>query len=579
MIFSLQRRFLLLLLLPVTIILLLVGGAGFFFAGDFFFDQWVGSTQLKLGKAAKEIQTKLEDKLELINLMDKAHVIPRGDITQAFLIQQLIETKGVRFVEIEVSDPAVKAGEGSDGLDSGFGNDVTEGVYTMELCGDVGFCAPLMDPDALDRSLRIVKSFHGSGANPTKRLIVRISFASFLKPIQNMGLLGDSQAFLVTRSGQLLAHTDPSKSERTMLGKRGDPLEKKLLKEIQRKAFGTIFSKGYPPKVVMGFYRVAPINWYLVVVSKGETILGPLVTFWKYYFVAGVLSLLAILLLIRLATRGVAQSIGEISSAAARVQTEDYSVRLPEDRSDEIGQLNKSFNTMMDGLKQRDLIRDTFGRYVDNTVAEELMRSPDSLRLGGEQATVTIMMTDIRNFTDISEKLHPEKIIHMLNRYFARMIAVIERYRGIIVDFYGDGILIFFNGVDADTAGRAADALNCALDMQREMSGYNEENEKENLPPLGMGVGIHTGEVVVGNIGTETRAKYGIVGSNVNLTSRIQSTASSGRVVISEETYALLAERMDVARSFSVCLKGVEGVKSLYEIDGAGETCLFYPDQ
>src|SRR5208337_3148593 len=96
----------------------------------------------------------------------------------------------------------------------------------------------------------------------------------------------------------------------------------------------------------------------------------------------------------------------------------DYSVNLPETRADEIGQLMHSFNQMTEGFKQRDLIEQTFGRYVDKTVAQELMSRPGALRLGGEKKTVTIMMTDLRNFTGISENLPPEKVIRLLNHYF-----------------------------------------------------------------------------------------------------------------------------------------------------------------
>ena len=195
------------------------------------------------------------------------------------------------------------------------------------------------------------------------------------------------------------------------------------------------------------------------------------------------------------------------------------------------------------------------------------MSKPEALRLGGEKKTVTMMMADIRNFTPIAEKLEPEEVVKLLNRYFAKLIAVVDRYRGIIVDFYGDAILVLFDGLARDVGARAEDAIRCALEMQARMTELEKENVRAGLPPIKMGVGIHTGEVIVGNIGAETRAKYGIVGSNVNLTSRIQSTAGGGRIIISRETYDALAQSIEVAREFKVCLKGVEEDKQLYEID------------
>jgi class 3 adenylate cyclase len=259
--------------------------------------------------------------------------------------------------------------------------------------------------------------------------------------------------------------------------------------------------------------------------------------------------------------------VSDITQAATKVQNGDYSVKLPEDRSDELGELKRTFNQMILGLKQRDMIERTFGRYVDKNVADELMYRPDALSLGGKKRTVTIMMADIRNFTNIAEKLEPEDVIKILNMYFAKMIEIIHKYRGIIVDFYGDSILVFFNGVEKDIASRASDAVQCALEMQNRQKDFAEEAKAEGLPEMQMGIGIHTGEVIVGNIGTETRAKYGIVGSNVNLTARIQTTASGGKTVISQETYDTIGPNVRVSADFSVCLKGVGGDRQLYEVE------------
>ena len=431
----------------------------------------------------------------------------------------------------------------------------------------MGFCAPIMDPNSPDRTLTIVKLI-GVDTESPKKLTVRISFDSFLKPIKEMALWEGSTACLATSTGRLLAHTDKPWSNRTKLGENGNEVEKEVLQEFQNnKTFGTVFGRGHPPDVVAGFYKIPFINWYMVLFSRGEVIMAPIIQFRFYYTLAGLAALVVILLLIRWTTRSVGRSVAEISAVTTLVEKGDYGVKLPEERSDEIGQLNRSFNHMIEGLKQRELIEQTFGRYVDKSVAEELMSKPEALRLGGEERTVTIMMSDLRNFTAISEKLQPEEVIKMLNRYFARMIAVIECYRGIIVDFYGDSILVFFNGMESDIALNAFGAVKCALEMQQAHEGFVKENVARGLPVVGMGIGIHTGEVIVGNIGTETRAKYGIVGSNVNLTDRIQDAAAGGKVIISEKTYEAVADKVKISQQFTVCLKGVEENHTLYEVE------------
>lgn len=566
MIFSLQRRFIVFLLAPVTVVLVVAGVAGFFYARKFLLEQWVDTVRLRLSHTAHEITMKLDEKLALINLISKAENTPNQEVTQAFLVQQLTQQDGVIFVDIEPvqegSEDSSKAADEDDNLGSN-----GQGLYTMELCSEFGFCAPILDPNALDRALRIVKLLPGGDDLPGRRLTVRVRFDSFMRSIQHMTSEEGGYGCLVTSTGQFLAHTAKGMSGRRVLGDNGDPLEQEVREEIRKKDFGTVFGKGHPPDFVVGFHKIHAINWYVILFSKGEIIMRPMVQFRFYYTVAGILCLILIVFLIRMTTRSVGKSVAGISAAAARVKDGDYTVKLPEDRVDEIGELNRSFNRLVEGLERRDLIEQTFGRYVDKKVAEELMSHPDALRLGGEKRTVTIMMSDLRNFTAISEKLEPERVIKMLNRYFARMITVIERYRGIVVDFYGDSILVFFNGSVMEVPQRALDAVQCAMEMQWEHQSFIKENLARGLPAITMGIGIHTGEVVVGNIGTETRAKYGIVGSNVNLTDRIQSTASAGKVVISQQTYDAISDKTTVAHTFKVCLKGVEDQKQLYEVE------------
>ncbi|MFA6222998.1 MAG: adenylate/guanylate cyclase domain-containing protein [Desulfomonilaceae bacterium] len=568
---SLERRFFLFLLVPVAVIVTAFGFWGFFFARAYLLDQWLVSIHLQLEKAAHEISMSLNEKLELINLIAKAEDTPDRNITQAFLIQELLQKPGVRFVDVVKEANAqhgkTAAGNELDELDRG----TLTGSYTMELCGDFGFCAPVMDPNSPDKNLRIIRNLDTDNPESGRKLLVRISFDSFLDPIKKMTLMEGGSAWLVTSTGQFLAVTDKSYADRKKVGDNGDQLELTILNDIRNKPFGNVFGPGHPPDVVAGFYKIPSINWYIVLISQGRITLEPIIQFRFYYAVAGLLALTIILSLIRIVTRPVVHSISDISEAAAKVQGGDYSFKLSDTRSDEIGQLYRSFNQMVEGLKQRDLIEQTFGRYVDKKVAQDLMSRPEALRLGGEKGVVSIMMSDLRDFTVISEKLNPETVITILNSYFSRMISVIEKHRGIIVDFYGDSIMVFFNGVDSDIKKRAYDAVYCALEMQREMDGFVKESVSNGFPALSMGIGINTGEVVIGNIGAKTRAKYGIVGADVNLTDRIQATASPGKVVVSEVTYGLVRDRFTVIREFEVCLKGVEDQKRLYEIDS---TCI-----
>ena len=184
--------------------------------------------------------------------------------------------------------------------------------------------------------------------------------------------------------------------------------------------------------------------------------------FRLYYLAGGILCLAVILLLIRLGVRPVVMAIRGIATKAGLVARGDYGDPLPVASRDEIGQLTASFNDMVAGLKERDFISNTFGRYVDPEIARELLSRPEASRLGGEKREVVILFSDVRGFTPLAETLSPEATIHLINRHFARMIEVIQAHRGIIVDFLGDAILAFFDPLEGPVepvVGRAMAAL------------------------------------------------------------------------------------------------------------------------
>jgi class 3 adenylate cyclase len=237
---------------------------------------------------------------------------------------------------------------------------------------------------------------------------------------------------------------------------------------------------------------------------------------------------------------------------------------------DEIGQLVYRFNIMVKGLKERDFIRNTFGRYVDQEIAGELMNRPEAAGLGGKKREVAVLMSDLRNFTPLSESLTPEETIRLLNRYFSHMIGIIQRHKGIIVDFFGDALLVFFDPLDESVKPTAKRAVHCAFEMQGKIADFNARNIEEGLPELHMGIGVNTGEVVVGNIGSDTRAKYGIVGAPVNITHRIQALAKTGEVVASEFAYQYVKDDVFVKKAFDARLKGVRESVKLYLIENRG---------
>ncbi|MGE3538867.1 MAG: adenylate/guanylate cyclase domain-containing protein [Candidatus Tectimicrobiota bacterium] len=222
-------------------------------------------------------------------------------------------------------------------------------------------------------------------------------------------------------------------------------------------------------------------------------------------------------------------------------------------------------------------IRETFGRYLTDDVVTSLLESPAGLQLGGEKRQVTILMSDLRGFTSLSNRLMPEQVVMILNRYLGAMIDVITQYQGTIDEFIGDAILVIFGAplLREDDAPRA---VACAIAMQLAMSTVNAENRAEGLPDVHMGIAVHTGEVVVGNIGSHKRAKYGVVGSAVNLTSRLESYTIGGQILLSEAAQQLLGALVHVTEPIEIDAKGLEQPLTAYDVQGIGAPYhLFLP--
>lgn len=214
-------------------------------------------------------------------------------------------------------------------------------------------------------------------------------------------------------------------------------------------------------------------------------------------------------------------------------------------------------------------IRQTFSRYLTDEVVAKLLESPEGLKLGGDRRKVTILMSDLRGFSAVSERLPPETVVSMLNIYLGAMADEIVKYQGTIDEFIGDAILVLF-GAPTQREDDAERAVACALAMQLAMDGVNQKNERLGLPKIEMGIGLNTGEVVVGNIGSDKRAKYGVVGSHVNLTARIESYTVGGQILISEATLKDVGDLLQIEGEMQVQPKGFNEPMSIYEVGGIG---------
>lgn len=220
-------------------------------------------------------------------------------------------------------------------------------------------------------------------------------------------------------------------------------------------------------------------------------------------------------------------------------------------------------------------IRRTFSRYLSDQIVADLLENPDNLRLGGATRKITILTSDLRGFTALSEQLPPEQVVRMLNLYLGYMSDVINEYQGVIDEFMGDGILVIFGAPKIKENDNHSDrAVACAIAMQQAMTQVNAAMDANGFPEQEMGIGINTGQVVVGNIGSEKRTKYSVIGGAVNLTFRIESYTTGGQIFISEDTQQEIGtinnHRLAIQSKVDIYPKGIKRPITIYDVVGIG---------
>jgi adenylate cyclase len=217
-------------------------------------------------------------------------------------------------------------------------------------------------------------------------------------------------------------------------------------------------------------------------------------------------------------------------------------------------------------LAREEVARANYSRFLPEVVVKQMLDNPESFKLGGVSQTITILFADIRGFTRISEHAAPEKIVNLLNRYFSAMTDIIFAHGGTLDKYLGDGLMALF-GAPTATPDDASNALNAAVAMQRRMLGINRELRDEGFPEIGVGMGLHTGDVIVGYIGSERRSEYTAIGDPVNTSSRLESNARGGEILISDATAQAAHSRYKLKPREPIMVKNRQQPVKLWEVD------------
>jgi len=244
----------------------------------------------------------------------------------------------------------------------------------------------------------------------------------------------------------------------------------------------------------------------------------------------------------------------ELKSALAQVRNGDFSRDIKIHSANELGLLSRGFNEMVEGLRQREFIRSTFGKFVDARVVQRVIESR-RIEMGGSTSTVAVMFSDIRGFTSMSEGMQPQELVTILNAYFTRMVKIIEDNGGLVNKFIGDALMAVWGGV-IDSEKSAERAVRAALSMHAELKIFNEMQAAAGLKTLRMGIGINFGEVVAGHVGSADRLEWTVMGDTVNLAQRAESKAADGQILLTPAALETVKDLFEYDLLEPIAVKG-----------------------
>ncbi|MGO9374746.1 MAG: adenylate/guanylate cyclase domain-containing protein [Syntrophobacteraceae bacterium] len=370
---------------------------------------------------------------------------------------------------------------------------------------------------------------------------------------------------LVDHDGLILAHPDRARAREDVSMYRavqaGLKGESGSLVDLNRAGQKRLFF--YRP--VKGLGSINPKPMILISEMDEREALSPLYSL-RFKLVSGtVLIALACLAIAQQLSRYIKRPFEDLLHMVEQVQAGDLSVRAHTHGRDEIGQLGAALNGMVEGLRERDVVKEIFGRYVTTQVSDEVLKG--NVNLGGESRRVTILFSDIRNFTAMSEQMEPTQVVDFLNDYFSEMVEAVFEYGGVLDKFMGDGMLAVF-GSFGDAPDHPRRGVMAALRMKALLGKINGKRSIMGKPPNNIGVGIHTDEVIVGNIGSYRRLEYTVIGDGVNTTARLESLNKvfDSTILITSSTYEEVSDLFECRLMPEAQIRGKTKVMTTYEV-------------
>ena len=408
----------------------------------------------------------------------------------------------------------------------------------------------------------LVFTYNYGPANAIKHGVVGFNVASLC---ELMGTGSNNTTILVDESSNILINPDFGSSKTT----RDDvkSLVEELLNNPQESNTQTVLHG-----VFIAVHQIKDDLFVITTIS--EKSVYAVINRTTYRIVLFSLAVLFIaIILIRIFSNGITNPIKELVGAAGQIEHGEFELDIKPRTQDEIGLLTESFVQMGKGLAEREKLMVSFSKFTNKTIAQKA--ASGQLTLGGENRNATIFFSDIRSFTAMSEKMQPNEVVEFLNVYMTKMVDCVNKTNGVVDKYIGDAIMAVW-GAPESSGSPAQDALNAvtaALMMRVSLFNYNKERAAKGLPPVKIGCGINSGPVVAGQIGSEERMEYTVIGDAVNLASRTEALNKpfATDILITENTYNLIKEKIVVEEMPGVHVKGkTDAIKMFAVINLAG---------
>jgi class 3 adenylate cyclase len=400
------------------------------------------------------------------------------------------------------------------------------------------------------------------------RLIVTARYdltAQFASLIRASTFNQSGYAVLVDGDGQIIAHPDSSRLDR-------DVSAYPAVQLARQNGAGEVVAKNDAGVNRLFVYRslqnpatLGKYPWVLLTeINQGEELAG--IRRLRRELIVGIaLVLIGGILIAYQVSRSMTQPLSRLSAFARRIGAGNLADREEIAGRDVVGQLAGALNDMAAGLQERDHVKEIFGRYIATQVSDQILKG--QVNLGGEARRVTILFSDIRNFTGMSEQMTPQQVVAFLNDYFSEMVDAVFEQGGVLDKFMGDGLMAVFGSL-GDQPDHPRRAVLAALRMKSLLAKINGERAMSARSPIAIGIGIHTDEVIVGNIGSRKRLEYTVVGDGVNTTSRLQGLNKEfgTTILISETTYNAIKDEFECRPMPEAVLRGKTRELRFYEV-------------